>query len=71
MVCAIECRQRLPAFRGEFRDIGVSDVAKHFRGSDGSIGVMGVTLTVTLTLLRWARCLHLSEQNRAVERLGR
>ena len=34
VVCAIERRQRLPAFRREPRDVGVSDVAKHFRGSD-------------------------------------
>ena len=32
VVRAIECRQSLPAFRREPRDIGVSDVAKHFRG---------------------------------------
>ena len=29
-----------------------------------------VTLTVTLTLLRWARCLHVSEQNRELDRCG-
>ena len=40
MVCAIECRQPLPAFRREPRDIGVSDVAKHFR-IDGSIAGWG------------------------------
>ena len=32
VVCAIECRQRLPAFRREPRNVSVSDVAEHFRG---------------------------------------
>ena len=32
VVCAIECRQQLPAFRREPRNLSVSDVAKHFRG---------------------------------------
>ena len=41
VVCAIECRQQLPAFRREPRNLSVSDVAKHFRGSEGSIGVLG------------------------------
>ena len=50
VVRAIECRQRLPAFRREPRDIGVSDVAKYFE-SNGSIAVLvvGVTLSVTLS----------------------
>jgi hypothetical protein len=33
VVRAIESRQRLPAFRREPRDVGVSDVAKHFIGN--------------------------------------
>ena len=74
VVRAIEGRQRLPAFRREPRDIGVSDVAKHFRGVrwfNRVLGVgAGVTLDVTLSLLRWARCLHACEQNRELDRCG-
>ena len=29
MVCAMESRQRLPAFRRKLRNIGVSNIAKH------------------------------------------
>ena len=32
--------------------------------------VSGVTLDVTLSLLRWARCLHVREQNRELDRCG-
>ncbi len=74
MVRAIECRQRLPAFRREPRDVGVSDVAKHFRGIrwfNRCVGCGGVTLDVTLSLLRQALCLHAGEQNRELERCHR
>ena len=74
VVCAIECGQQLPAFRREPRDIGVSDVAKHFPISGhlaGMLGVgAGVTLNVTLSLLRSVRCLHAGEQNRELDRCG-
>jgi hypothetical protein len=30
VVCAIECRQQLPAFRREVRDVGVWNVAEYF-----------------------------------------
>ena len=52
MVRAIECWQSLPALRREPRDVGVSDVAKHFRTSRRFNGrdwrVSDVTLNVTL-----------------------
>jgi hypothetical protein len=32
VVCAIERRQRLPAFRREPLNVSMPDVAKHFRG---------------------------------------
>ena len=72
MVCAIECRQQLPAFRREPRNIGVSDVAKHFRVRCSIVCWVraGVTLDVTLSLLRWACCLHAREQNRELDRCG-
>ena len=71
MVRALEGWRRLPAFRREPRNVGVSDVAKHFRASDDyrCVGA-GVTLGVTLSLLRWARCLHAGEQNRELDRCG-
>ena len=71
MVCAIECRQRLPAFRREPRDIGVSDVAKHFRGVRWFNRCwVRAYANVTLSLLRWARWLHVGEQNRELDRCG-
>ena len=33
LLCAIECRQQLPAFSYEPRNLGMPDVAKHFRGA--------------------------------------
>ena len=75
MVCAVECRQQLPAFRREPRDIGVPDVAEHFRGArwfNCPLGAgAGVTLDVTLSLLRQALCLRAGEQNRELERCQR